>query len=288
MNIPIKNRRKSGEICDVTIKKRSFFVDKELVRQYNKAMVYTEREQSILDILKNTSSVDVKTLTRVLYTSEATVRRDLRKLEQKGLIIRSHGKAMRNSVYADRNVGFDLREHLLSPVKKNLAKTAVELFVAAGSVVMLDASSTAMCAVEYLAEKKDVIIITNGLKSLGLLAQTELKFFSTGGMAMNKSASFVGQTAIAAVNSFNADVAIVSCHGLSEDGFATDTSIPENDVRLAMLNRAKRKILIIDSSKINSGFWHNLCHISLFDDVVCDRELPEHLLPAVKNFCLVK
>lgn len=250
-------------------------------------MVYTEREQNILNILKDTPSVDVKTLTRVLYASEATVRRDLRKLEQKGLIIRTHGKAVRASAYADKNVGFDLREHLLSPVKKTLAKAAVELFVTDGSVVMLDASSTAMCAVEYLAEKKDVIVITSGLKTLEFLSQTDLKFFSTGGMAINKSASFVGQTAIATVNCFNADVAIVSCHGLSEDGFATDTSIPENDLRLAMLNRAKRKVLLMDSSKINNGFWNNLCHISLFDDVICDQPLPEPLLAAVKHFHLV-
>ena len=251
-------------------------------------MIYTEREEKILELLKDTSSVDVKTLTRVLYTSEATVRRDLRKLEQKGLILRSHGKAMRVSAYADQNVGFDLREHLLSPVKKNLAKAAVERFAAEGSVVMLDASSTAMCAVQYLAQKKDVIVITSGLKTLGFLSQTELKFFSTGGMAINRSASFVGQTAIAAVNAFNADVAFVSCHGLSEDGFATDTSIAENDVRLAMLNRSKRKVLLVDSSKINKGCWNNLCHISFFDDVVCDQELPEPILSDVKNFHLIK
>lgn len=251
-------------------------------------MVCTERELNILKILSDTASVDVKSLTRMLYASESTVRRDLRKLEQKGLIIRTHGKAVSVNAYADKNVRFDLREQLLSPVKKNLAKYAVDLFVSNGSVVMLDASSTAMCAVEYLSDKKDVIVITSGLKTLLLLCETDLKFFSTGGMAINKSSSFVGQTAIAAVNSFNADVALVSCHGLNEDGFATDTSLPENELRLAMLKRAKRKVLLIDSSKINNGFWTNLCHVSYFDDVVCDQPLPDHIMESIQNFHLVK
>jgi len=251
-------------------------------------MVCTEREQSILNLLKDTPSVDVKTLTQVLYASEATVRRDLKKLEQKGLIIRTHGRAARINVYADQTVGFDLREQLSVPVKKGLAKLAVDLFVSDGNVVMLDASSTAMCTVEHLANKKDIIVITSGLKTLALLSQTDMKFFSTGGLAINKSFSFVGQTAIDSVNCFNADVALVSCHGLSEDGFATDTSMQENNLRLAMLNRAKRKVLLMDSSKISNGFWHNLCHISMFDHVICDQMLPEHIMKEVKSFHLAQ
>ena len=250
-------------------------------------MAYTEREQNILNILNDTPSVDVKTLTRLLFASEATVRRDLRKLEEKGLIIRAHGKALNASVYADKNVGFDFREQLLSPVKKKIARAAVNFCVTDGNVVMLDASSTAMCAVEYLKDKKDVIVITSGLKTLMLLSQTDLKFYSTGGLAINKSSSFVGQTAINTVKSFNADVCLVSCHGLSRNGYVTDTSERENDLRNAIVKQCKRKVLLIDSSKLEQEFWHNLCNISEFDDVFCDTPLPDEILKTVKSFHIV-
>lgn len=144
-----------------------------------------------------------------------------------------------------------------------------------------------MCAVEYLKDRKDVIVITSGLKTLTALSQTDLKFYSTGGLAINKSSSFVGQTAINTVKSFNADVCLVSCHGLSSQGFVTDTSERENDLRKAIMEQSKVKVLLIDSSKIGQGFWHNLCKISEFDCVYCNSPLPQNILESVKNFRLV-
>ena len=98
---------------------------------------------------------------------------------------------------------------------------------------------------------------------------------------------FVGQTAIDTVRAFNADVCFVSCHGLCENGLVTDTSVQENDVRRAILEQSKRKVLLIDSGKIGKGCWHNLCYISFFDDVFCDQPLPEPIAKHVKNFHLI-
>ncbi|MBR5539725.1 MAG: DeoR/GlpR transcriptional regulator [Clostridia bacterium] len=250
-------------------------------------MSYSDREQIILDYLKENSSVSVKRLTKLLFASEATVRRDLQKLEMKGHIIRAHGKAVRANSYADKKVDFDVREGEANPIKKRIAEAAVKDCVPEGSVVILDASSTAMHAVEFLSHKGDVIVITSGLKTAMLLSKTNIRFYSTGGKAVNGSYSFVGQTAIDTIKTFNADVCFVSCHGLSEDGFATDTSERENDMRSSMMKQSKRKVLLIDSSKIGKNCWHNLCNISEFDDVYCNTPLPEKIAKSVKNFHLV-
>ena len=250
-------------------------------------MSYSDREQIILDYLKENSSVSVKRLTKLLFASEATVRRDLQKLEMKGHIIRAHGKAVRANSYADKKVDFDVRESEANPIKKRIAEAAVKDCVPEGSVVILDASSTAMHTVEFLGHKGDVIVITSGLKTAMLLSKTNVRFYSTGGKAVNGSYSFVGQTAIDTIKTFNADVCFVSCHGLSEDGFATDTSERENDVRSVMMKQSKRKVLLIDSGKIDKNCWHNLCNISEFDDVYCNTPLPEKIAKSVKNFHLV-
>ena len=156
-----------------------------------------------------------------------------------------------------------------------------------GNVIMLDASTTVMHTVPFLSKYNDIIVITSGIKTSLLLSQTNIKFYSTGGRAINTSYSYIGQTAINALQTFNADVCLVSCHGVSENGFITDTSEPENDVRQAILKHSKRKVLLIDNTKINKGCWHNLCHISEFDDVYCNEVLPTRLLKFVKNFHLV-
>ena len=55
-----------------------------------------------------------------------------------------------------------------------------------------------------------------------------------------------------------------------------------------MLSRSKRRVLLIDESKIGVNCWHNLCHISEFDDVFCNVELPDAIAASIKNFHHVK
>ena len=238
-------------------------------------------------MLEQTGSVRIDVLTKALYASDATIRRDLSRLEAEGLIIRAHGKAVSINLYADKCVPYGVREATGIDAKRRIAEAAVREQVKEGSVVMLDASSTALQTVEHLARINDLIVITSGISTLVELMKTNLRFYSTGGRAINESSSFVGQTALNAIDTFNADVCFVSCHGLGTSGFVTDTSERENDVRAAMLKRSKRRVLLLDGTKLGEDCWHNLCHVSEFDEVYCNAPLPPELLGTVKSFHLV-
>lgn len=250
-------------------------------------MSYNDRKQQILSLLAETNTVEVSTLTKFLYASAATVRRDLARLEEEGFIIRSHGKAVSVNLYADKCIPYTLRESVGSLAKKKIAEAAVKAHAKEGTVIMLDASSTVLQTVEHLGEINNLIVITSGIQTLIELTKTNIRFYSTGGRAINKSSSFVGQTAIDTLRNFNADVCFVSCHGLSENGFVTDTSERENDIRAMMMKQSAKKVLLIDETKINLNCWNNLCHISDFDDVYCNAPLPEKIRKTVKNFHLV-
>lgn len=246
-----------------------------------------ERLNRILEVINEQQSVSIKTLMRLFYASEATIRRDLKTLEDNKQIIRSHGNAISIPTRADATINFFNRKQTAKLQKTLIAKQAVAECIKNGNVVMLDASSTVMESVQFLKNHQDVIVMTSGIETLLHLAQTDLKYFSTGGQAFNKSYSLIGQTAIDTIKTMNADVCFVSCHGLSENGYATDNSIFENDIRKIILQQSKRKVLLMDSTKINKNCYNNLCHISYFDDVFCDEKLPDHIQSHVKNFHLV-
>lgn len=262
-------------------------VDKTKKKCYNVAMSYTDRKKQILSLFEQSSSVSVDSLTKILYASPATVRRDLARLEEEGLIIRSHGKAVRINQSADGCVPYAQRVTVGSPAKKRIAESAASDIVKDGAVIMLDASSTTLQMVEHMKGYSDLIVITSGILTLVELMKTGVRFYSTGGRAINESSSFVGQTAIETLKTFNADVCFVSCHGVSEDGFVTDTSERENDIRAAMMKQSKRKVLLIDDSKIGISCWHNLCRVSDFDDVFCNVPLPDNIMKGIRNFHLI-
>lgn len=250
-------------------------------------MARTNRENEILRILEKQYVIEVKNLARTLFVSEPTIRRTLIRMEENGLIIRAHGKVYANKVSAATNVALAVRDESMYKIKNDLAERASQL-VHDGNVVMLDASTTAAHMVKYLEHIDNVVVITCSIKTSYMLSQTNLRFFCTGGECINKSFSLVGTSAIEEIKKFNADICFVSCHGLSSEGFATDTSITENDVRYQLMKQSKQKVLMIDDTKIDNGFYHNLCDISEFDTVICNKRLPESIGKKVKNFILVQ
>ncbi len=245
-----------------------------------------ERQKNIISLLEENPSIEVKELTKLLYASPATVRRDLKKLEEQGLVLRSHGKAVSTRQYSGGNTAFNTRMLLARAAKNRMAKAAVEKLVQSGNVILLDASSTVAHTVEYLASK-NVTVITSGIQTLSLLAGTDLNFYSTGGHAVKGSYSLVGQSAIEYVGKFNADLCLVSCHGLTPEGYASDTSEPELELRLAMMKSARKTVLLIDGEKFGKTYFQNLCHISQFDYVICDQPLPDEIARTVKNLIIV-
>lgn len=243
-------------------------------------MPFYERENKITDILANCEKISLAELAGKLFISLPTLRRDLIKLEKKGLIIRSHGKVSLAKNPADIKIPFSLRESEQNKAKTQMAKAAAE-HIKDGDTIMLDASTSAYFIVPYLAEFKNIIVITSGAKTALLLAQYGISNICTGGRMINKSFSYIGNDAITTISGYNADVAIFSCRGLSLDGTPSDTSAEENDVRRAMMRRAKKKILLCDSKKIGNVYLNNLCDPEDLSEIISDADMPVDILKKI-------
>lgn len=236
-------------------------------------MALSDRESELLSLLSSDKSTSVQTLARQLFVSLPTVRRDLATLAEKGLVLRTHGGATLRTDAADYRTPLYLRQTRNSREKRRIAEAAVSL-VKNGDIILLDASSTASYLIPLLADFSDIIVITSGVRTAMALSETGIKSLCTGGLMINNSFSYIGQDAADMVRRYNADLFLFSCHGLSPDGMVTDTSQEENDLRREMMKRAKRSVLLVDSSKFGVQCWHNLCHLSEVDYCFSDAPLP--------------
>lgn len=245
-------------------------------------MSFHERKQTLIQLLQKSQELSTSEIAKILYVSEPTVRRDLKKLEESGEIIRVHGGAKNQPLAADLNTPYFIREDMQN-VEKSLIGGKAAALVNDGDVIFLDASSTTFNMLPHLKEKKNIIVITNGAKTALLLGQMGIKNICTGGRMLKNTFAFVGYDAIQTLKRYNADKAFVSCHGLSLEGLATDKSIEENDLRLEMMAQAKESYLLCDSSKFGKTYLHTLCSISAFHDVLSDAPLPETLLHLLRK-----
>lgn len=239
-------------------------------------MPFYERQEKILNALLEKETMTTQELSAKLFVSVPTLRRDLIKLEQLGKVIRIHGGAQLIKKSADEKIPIFLREQEQNDAKDIMARKAVE-FVRDGDIIMLDGSTSAYSIIPYLTSFKNLIVITSSAKSSFLLGRMGINNICTGGRMITKSLSYIGEEAESTVRRYNADIVFFSCRGLSMDGKLTDNSIEENSLRKVMLQHARKKVFLCDSSKLEHTYLNNLCHLSDVDEIICEKWLPNHI-----------
>ncbi len=237
-------------------------------------MLPLERQNLILEILEKRKAVSVDELCQLVYSSGATIRRDLTILEANGQIQRTHGGA----VFVDSNAvesPLMLRESENRQAKSIIARKAAA-YLRDGQTLFLDSSSTAGTLASLLGSFKNMRVITNSLKTMNLLASMgDIEVYCTGGRLRESARSLVGPTAVRFAGTFHADYAFISCRGVDLDAGVTESSEEEAAVKMACIQNAARTVLLCDSSKLDKKYFCKVCDLSQLWDIVSNEDLPE-------------
>ena len=218
-------------------------------------MELNDRQKQILALLRERKKITVTETSELLYASEMTVRRDLERMEQLGLLRRFHGGAVEADTLHQPII---FRSLVNDDRKKNLARKASE-FLRDGQTVFLDSSSTCSYLVPYLSKFSGIHVVTNSIQSLLLLAQEHIPCYLTGGKYYERDMCLVGTMANDFAEQFNVDIAFFSALGLSADGRVTDNDEFQTAVRKKVLKNAAQVILLLDESKSGKTYPFTLC-----------------------------
>lgn len=239
-------------------------------------MLNLERQEEILRFLESHGSATVHRLSGLLYVSPPTVRRDITALEKQGKVLRTHGGVVLRKT-AESEIPLILREEQNNLSKKIIAEKAAA-YIQNGDVLFLDASSTAAYLIPHLKKFRDIIVITNSPKSSLRLGGENIKNYCTGGLLLAHSVAYVGTETLNFVRRINADLFFFSTRGYSDDGYITDSSVEEAEVKRAMMQNAARSIYLCDSSKKSQKYMYNVCRtdevFALLDETPCGEQLP--------------
>lgn len=247
-------------------------------------MFKNQRHAEILDILKQESFAEVRTLAERLYASQPTIRRDLDFLEKQGYIYRSHGGAMLADGKINAPVSF--RKGTRTQEKLRICRLAATL-IPAGAFLFTDASTTVAHLADCLNEENAITVMTNGYPICRALAEKNIRTFSTGGRLLKHSMAFVGQYAEETVSRFHADLFFFSSSSLSSDGMISDYSEEEIALRRTMQAHCQKSVFLCDSGKFNSQSAFYSCSLSDVAYTITDSPLPEDL-QHISGFSLLK
>ena len=245
-------------------------------------MLAIERRNEILMKLQAERRVVVSELSQLYDVSEETIRRDLEKLVNEGVAIKSYGGAAINE-NANLEVPFNIRKNYNVIGKQKIAEQ-IAAMVKDGESLMLDASSTAVYIAKALKEKKNLTVITNSIEIIvELMDMPEWKVLSTGGLSREGSFALVGPQTDKMLKSYHVDKAVISCKGFDLESGITDSDELHANNKITMLGAAGKKILAVDKSKFDKTAFTAIGALDDITTVVTDEEPDRRWLQAFEE-----
>ena len=155
-------------------------------------------------------------------------------------------------------------------------------------VIFIDASTTTLQIAEFLRDKKNITVITNGIPLATLLISNGIKTYSTGGEIFSNSLAHYGSFSEDFIQKFNIDTLILSSHGVNEKGMLIDPSLPETQIRKVALNQSRKSIFLCDKSKFSLSAPYNLISIKKMDYIITNNEdVKKFFTPDDKNKIII-
>ena len=243
-------------------------------------MSISKRQQEILDLLNLRTYLSVNALAERLFTSPSSIRRDLTRLQSRGLVVRIHGGVTLPNLLGGV-ASYDDRLTQNTHAKRIIAKKAAAL-LSEGQTVMLDCSSTSAFLLPYIAKLDKVSLFTNNIATAKDAIDLGIKTYCIGGTSVGGTYSLTGTEAYRVLSTLSVDIAFFSSQSLDKNGDITDPTEEENYSRILMLTAAKKKVFLCDSSKFGKRSLFYLGNARDMDLVICDKEY-EELPPEVKQ-----
>lgn len=232
-------------------------------------MLGTERRQQILQLLEDKGVISVPDLSARFGVSESTIRRDLQKLAQEGLLQRTHGGA----ISASEERAWDALEAKNDPhleLKRRIGRAAARL-INPGDTICLQAGSTTLQVARHLKGKEDLTVITNDIYVGRELARYPgITVHLSGGTLRKDSRVLVGPLAEQTMSQFHVDKAFLGITAISLTEGLSNSDLLDAQIKVAMIRVAREVIVVADHHKLGRVHFAHVAPITAIHKLVTD------------------
>jgi DeoR/GlpR family transcriptional regulator of sugar metabolism len=259
----------------VSISKSAETRKKMQKQEEHSSMLMAERQQYILTTLQRQGKVIASELSGALDVSEDTIRRDLRKLAEAGLLQRVHGGALPSSPAA---ASYAVRQQLASSAKATIARAAAGL-VQPGQVVIMDGGTTTLQVVDYLPLELQATVITNSPPiAVALAAHPGVEVIVVGGRLYKDSLVSIGVAAVETLRMVRADLCMLGICSLHPDVGISVPELEEAYVKRVMISSAAEVAALASSEKLGTAATYTVGPLTELTHLVTEPDLPDELL----------
>ena len=245
------------------------------------------RKQKILDILETCDEITIKELSDRLDVSLVTIRKDVSKLEAKGMVVRKHGSVAKATT--THNIFQQFLPYRLRKITKVEEKTKIAAkvmdYIEPEDTIFLDAGSSALAVANELLEKEHISIVTNSICAANLLNDSNHSVYLAGGTVLSRGMCTIGSEAESFIRKFYCKKAIISTTGIRKDLSLTVTLDTEAGVKKAIIESAVTVILLATDDKFYNSSLFEFCDASQIDIIITNYPSPPpHILRIIEEY----
>jgi DeoR family glycerol-3-phosphate regulon repressor len=232
------------------------------------------RQLQLLDEVRLRKSLSVEQLADILGVTLQTVRRDVQRLAELGLVSRFHGGVRMPSSTVE-NLAYTQREALNSTGKARIAR-AVAAQVPDNCSLILNIGTTTEAIAKALLHHKGLRVLTNNLNVAAILcANPDCEVIVAGGVVRKRDRAIVGEAAVDFIRQFRVDIALIGISGIEPDGSLRDYDMREVKVAQTIIEHAREVWLAADHTKFNRPAMVQLAQLAQIDRLFTDAPPPE-------------
>ncbi|MBU0477194.1 DeoR/GlpR family DNA-binding transcription regulator [bacterium] len=245
-------------------------------------MIPEERRNKILELVNNRENVTVEEIGKKFNISVITVRRDLDRLTQLGLLKKVHGGAMSIETIVDSPLHLSQKTVNID-AKRAIAKEAIKR-INDGDFIIIESGTTCLELVRQLSGKRGLKVITASpniateLGNISLNYNLGLEIISCGGILQPRTNFLVGPYAKSIFDSVRVDKAFLTVTAIDLKYGISGGNLLEAEITKAVLSCARVKIGLIDSSKFEKTSFVRIAPVTVFDEIITDRNLPKDVI----------
>ena len=219
-------------------------------------------------------SVTVEQLAETLGVTLQTVRRDVQRLADEGLLARFHG-GVRVPSSTIENIEHKQRENLNAEAKARIARD-VAAAVPNDCSLILNIGTTTEAISRALMSHTGLRVITNNLNVASILsANASCEVIVVGGVVRGRDHGIVGEAAVDFIRQFKVDIALMGISGIESDGTLRDYDYREVKVSQTIINHAREVWMAADCSKFNRPAMVEVAKLQQIDRLFTDGQPPE-------------
>lgn len=248
----------------------------------NNVVFREERLEKIIALLDKEDRLVTKNLPEILNTTSVTIRKDIAILEQRGLLKRTHGGAIKPRKLF-HGLALNEKEKLNLEEKIRIAKKAAKL-ISEGDTIILDSGSTTSFIAKEIKHMKGITVITNAINIVSILLDSDIDVILIGGSLLKDTSTLVGPLADDVLRKISADKLFIGVDGIDFEVGLTTPNIIEAHTSRVMMEMSGEIILVVDASKFGRRSLGVISKVSEVNSIITTKKLSENELKKFADY----